>query len=70
MSDERRKAVFLTAYRQLCEQHGFMVIRMEDPENDYTAFALARYHKPVMDAAVQEMLLEPICTISHEGPGE
>lgn len=65
MSREQAKAKFLTAYRALCEEHGFMVLPME--EDGYTCFRVAHLHRPAMDQAVQEMLHGSIFTIAHEG---
>lgn len=64
-ADERAKADFLTEYRHLCESHGMMVIRVENP-GEYWAFSAARFDREVLDAAIQEMLLEPVRSISQE----
>lgn len=62
---ERRKAAFLTEYRALCERYGMMVIRVENP-GDYWAFAVGIPDTITLDAAIQEMMLEPSRTISTE----
>lgn len=64
--DERAKAAFLTDYRALCEKHGLMVVRVENPKDDYWPFVLARPAGKMLDIAIQEMLLEPVRTIVHE----
>ena len=60
---EREKAAFLSAYRALCKAHGLMVIRVENP-GEYWAFSVAALDDPVLDGAIQEMLIEPVRTIS------
>jgi acetylornithine/succinyldiaminopimelate/putrescine aminotransferase len=63
--EEKAKAAFLTEYRELCERHGYMVIRIEN-SGEYWAFSLANLEPQMMDIAVQEMLLEPVRKIVHE----
>lgn len=55
---ERMKAAFLTEYRQLCESHGFMVIRIEN--EGYTTWETAIIHPQVLDECIQEMLINKI----------
>lgn len=58
---ESRKAVFLTAYRALCEEHGLFVIWVE--EEDYSAFTVAEMDRETFEASLQEMLIEPLASV-------
>jgi hypothetical protein len=64
--EEQAKAAFLTDYRTLCEKHGMMVIRVESEADTYWAFSAAKLDRPVLDIAIQEMLMEPVRSIVHE----
>lgn len=53
---ERRKAQFITEYKELCKKYGAMVMFVNS--EDYSFFALARTDDFMIEMACLEMLLE------------
>lgn len=69
--DERRKAIFLSAYRRLCLEHGIMVCMLEKEDSDYEAyFAIDFSLDPSqLDQAITEMGLNELRYATSEEHG-
>lgn len=63
LDEDRNKAEFLREYRTLCERFGLFVIKMHNPDNQYSPFAVAQLEstsRPVLDSSIEEMLIEGV----------
>ncbi len=74
-AEDRRAALFLTAYRALCRRHGCMVGQVADSRidgNEYHRFAVVFLDESpeALDKALQEMLLGRPVTVEWIDPIE